>query len=477
MKRTISTEWLASWRPTKRTEIGDRDARGLRIRGGPSGVVMFRVYDRAPDPVTGELRRIVVNLGRWSETGGPGTMTLVEAQRAVHTRRATKVEAPRRGDTVAALVEAYRRDRLAGQERGDEAHAVILVHVVKAKPDPKRPPFGEWPAATVTRADVASIVRLAKERREVEGRRLGGPGAARVVLRHVVSIFAHAVDSGLLDGSVAVGMKLSTFGLKGSGRDRFLTAAELAAFFAAIDLEELLNGTDKAARLKPATRLALAALVYTGTRTGAVLNARWEAVDLKKATWTVPPEDQKLTVEARKKAKPFAVPLCPTAVSIFKRLQKEAGASPWVVTSPRAEKKAKAGKEPTRLEEKALARALSRLQAAAKASRNHPAKPARLALTPKVTVHDLRRTWRTWAGELGIPVDLAEKALGHVAANQAAGFSAAADIYDRSERLDARREAMELVGAAFDRVMSGDAATVVPIKSGKRQRRSVGSVR
>lgn len=464
MRRTITTDWLAAWRPTKRTEIGDRDARGLRIRGGPSGVVTFWVYDRAPDPVTGELRRIGVNLGRWSKTGGPGSITLAEAQRAVLARRESKVEAPRRGDTVAALVEAYRRDRLAGQERGDEAHAVILVHVVKAKPDPKRPPFGEWPAATVTRADVASIVRLAKERREVDDRRLGGPGAARVVLRHVVSIFAHAVDSGLLDGSVAAGMKLSTFGLKGSGRDRFLTAAELAAFFTAIDLEALLAETDKPARLKPATRLALAALVYTGTRTGAILNAKWEAVDLKAATWTVPPEDQKLTVEARKKAKPFVVPLCPTAVAIFKRLRQEAGASPWVVTSPRV------GEEPGRLEDKALARALNRLQTAPKAGRNHPARPTRLVLTPKVTVHDLRRTWRTWAGELGIAVDLAEKALGHVAANQAAGFSAAADIYDRSERLDARREAMELVGAAFDKVRLGKAAKVVPIKQGRRRR-------
>jgi integrase len=471
-KRTISTEWLASWMPTKRTEIGDRDARGLRIRGGPSGVVMFRVYDRAPDPVTGELRRTVVNLGRWSETGGPGAMTLAEAQRAVLARRETKVEAPRRGDTVASLVEAYRRDRLAGQERGDEAHAVILVHVVKAKPDPKRPPFGEWPAATVTRADLAGIVRLAKERREVEGRRLGGPGAARVVLRHVVSIFAHAVDAGLLPGSVAAGMKLGTFGLKNGGRDRFLTAAELAPLFDALDLDELLNGTDKPARLKPATRLALAALVYTGTRTGAILNAKWDAVDLKAATWTVPPEDQKLTVEARKKAKPFVVPLCPTALAVFKRLRKEAGASPWVVTSP-----PRPGKEPARLEAKALAHALDRLQTATEESRNHPARAARLALTPKATVHDLRRTWRTWAGELGISVDLAEKALGHVAANQAAGFSAAADVYDRSERLDARREAMNLVGAAFDRIRQGDAAKVVPIKSGRAKRRSVGAVK
>lgn len=463
MKRTITTEWLAGWRPTKRTELGDRDARGLRVRGGPSGAVTFWTYERAPDPVTGALRRVGVNLGRWSESGGAGAITLAEARQEVLARRGRKVEAPRRGDTVASICEAYRRDRLAGQERGEEAHAVILTHVVKARPDPKRPPFGEWTASQVTRADLAGLIRLAKERRQGEGRRIGGPGAARVVLRHVLAIFAHAVDAGLLEGSVAAGMKLRTFGLKGgreAGRDRFLTAAELGALFGALGLQALLDGTAKTARLQPATRLAMAALLYTGTRTGALLNAKWDAVDLKEATWTVPVADQKLTAEARKKARPFVVPLCPTAVAIFKRLQKEAGKSPWVVTSPVEREDL----VPAKLEDKALVRALRRLQ-----------QSGRLKLEPTATVHDLRRTWRTWAAELGISVDIAEKALGHVAANQAAGFSAAADIYDRSERLEARREAMNLVGAAFDRVLRGEAAKVVPL--GERRRRRVGGVK
>jgi integrase len=102
----------------------------------------------------------------------------------------------------------------------------------------------------------------------------------------------------------------------------------------ALDLKQLLSGNEKAARLAPATRLAMAALLYTGTRTAALLNAKWDAVDLAGATWTVPVADLKLTAEARKKARPFAVPLCPTAVAIFERLRREAGESPWVVTSP-----------------------------------------------------------------------------------------------------------------------------------------------
>ncbi len=482
-KRSLKTDWLANWHPTKRTEIGDLDTRGLRVRGGPSGVVTFWVYDREPDPVTGVLQRVGINLGRWSETGGPGTLTLVQARAAVVKRTAAKVEAPRRGDTVAAIVETYRRDRLAGQERGDEVHAVIATHIVKATPDPKRPPFGEWPAATVTRSDLAAIIRAAKEPRVVDGRRYGGPGAAKVILRHLVAIFAHAVDAGLLPGSVAAGMQLGTIGLKTGARDRYLTAAEIAELFRALDFARLLDGTAGAARVKPTTRLALAALLYTGTRTGALVNARWEAVDLKKAMWTIPVADQKLTVEARKKARPFVVPLCPMAVSIFKRLQEEGKGSPWIVASPVTRK---AGEPPARVEDKALIHALRRLQTPTPGSKKDlgdgrqrftPTRPARLNLTPRITVHDLRRTWRTWAGEMGIPVDVAEKALGHVAANQAAGFSAASDVYDRSDRLDARREAMELVGAAFDRVLRGEEAKVIPIKATKPKRRSVGAAK
>ena len=67
--RDLSTAWLSGWKPTKRTEIGDRTARGLRVRGGPSGAITFWCYERERDPVTGEERRVGVNLGRWAATG------------------------------------------------------------------------------------------------------------------------------------------------------------------------------------------------------------------------------------------------------------------------------------------------------------------------------------------------------------------------------------------------------------------------
>ena len=80
-----------------------------------------------------------------------------------------------------------------------------------------------------------------------------------------------------------------------------------------------------------------------------------------------------------------------------------------------------------------------------------------------MTVHDLRRTWRAWAEELGVDDAVAEKTLGHKSAMRRKGFSAAADVYARAERLDQRAEAAEMVAAAFDRIRLGKAAKVVPL--------------
>jgi integrase len=162
----------------------------------------------------------------------------------------------------------------------------------------------------------------------------------------------------------------------------------------------------------------------------------------------VPVARLKLRKEQRASARPFVVPLPPTAVEILKALKKEAGTSPWVLTSPSLDPT-----KPASLEQKALIRALSRLIASGK-----------LALGSKVTVHDLRRTWRSLAGDLGVSAEVAEKSMGHTSALRAAGFSAAADVYGRAQMVDQRATAADLVAAALDRIRLGQGAAAVPIR-------------
>jgi len=87
-----------------------------------------------------------------------------------------------------------------------------------------------------------------------------------------------------------------------------------------------------------------------------------------------------------------------------------------------------------------LVRALARLQ-----------ESGRLALGSRLALHDARRTWRTWAGELRVPFEVAEKSLAHVLPGVAA-------TYAHADRVEERAEAAELVAAAFDRIRLGEAA-------------------
>ncbi len=441
-KVELTTEWLANWRPKRKDEeIGDRGHKGLVVRGQPGGIKAFYRWANELDAATGKPRRRRVKLGRWP------ALSLAEACAAVDRARETRgAEAAGAPDlTVGQLAEAYRRDRLAAREHGLEAWAVIRTHVLVARPDPRRPTFGDWPARSVERADLAAVVRLAKPERLVErpggglrgSRWQGGPGAAQTVLRELNAIFAHGVEAGLLKMNPA-GMKPGTFGLRYVGRSRFLDAAELAALFQTLELNALLDGIAPATKLSAAVRLGIAFQTYTPPRSQGVIGARWEEVDLDGATWVIPPARQKAQNAAeRAQARPFTVPLAPTAVAILRCLRELAPASPWVLPSPR---------DPSRrLSTKALVRALRRLQGS-----------GRLALGSAVTVHDLRRTWRTLAGELGVPFEVAEACLGHK-------LRGVAGVYARGEMVARRREATELVGAAVDRIRLGTAAAVVPL--------------
>lgn len=444
MKRIeLASEWLTNWAPASTTEVADRGCKGLLVRGGPSGTKTFYRWSETRDEATGAPRRKRVKLGHW-----PG-LSLGAARKLVHEAREARQGGP--AGTVEALAQAYRRDVLSHRERAAEAWNIVRVHVVDAQPDPKRPPFGEWVASAVRPPDVAAIVRHAKEPRQGERkRRLGGPGVARVVLRELKALFAHAVETGALEMSPAGVMRSRAFGLRATSRNRVLDVEELKALFAALNLTALLAGTAKKARLSPTVRLALAFQLYVPLRSQSLIGARWEELDLEAARWTVPVARLKLHAEERATARPFVVPLPGTAVAILKRLREEAGSSPWVLASPRPPKPEE---EPQHVEEKALVRALARLQGT-----------GRLAFGARLTVHDFRRTWRSFAMDLGVDHVVAERSLGHVAALRSAGFGGAADVYGRAQMVEQRAAAAEFVAAAFDRIRLGQAAAVVPLQ-------------
>ena len=472
MKRIeLGSEWLANWTPKRKDEeIADRGCKGLVVRGQPGGVKTFYRWTNARDERTGAIRRKRVRLGRWP------ALSLGEARKTVNDAKDAATSEGGGDSTVAALADAYRRDVLARCEPGSAAWSwgIIRTHILAARPNPKAPPFGEWPARSVKPPDVAAVVRAARVERTAEvagvkggtvARRLGGPAAARATLRELKAIFSAAVGAGSLEMTPAGVLQAKALGLKKTPRGRKLDADELAALFKALDLNAILDGTAKkepGVKLTATIRLGIALLYYLPVRSHSLVSAEWKEIDLDAARWTVPVGKLKLHREDRATARPLTVPLPGTALAILRRLRELAGEAPWVLASPTGPKKelpTTPKKSARHIAPKALVRALVRLQ-----------ESGRLALGSRFTIHDARRTWRSWAGELGVSFEVAEKSLGHV-------LPGVAETYARADLIEQRAAAAELVAAAFDRVRLGKSAGVVPMEEGKARRREVGAAK
>jgi integrase len=145
---------------------------------------------------------------------------------------------------------------------------------------------------------------------------------------------------------------------------------------------------------------ALKFTILTAARSGEVLGARWDEIDLDAKLWTVPATRMKGAREHR-------VPLSGHAVAIVKEMAK-------VRTSDFVFPGLKPGK-PLSGMEKLLRRAKA-----------------------DVTVHGYRSAFRDWAGErTSFPREIAEAALGHLVGD------AVERAYRRGDALDKRRKLMD----------------------------------
>ncbi|MGH1558118.1 tyrosine-type recombinase/integrase [Caulobacter segnis] len=153
------------------------------------------------------------------------------------------------------------------------------------------------------------------------------------------------------------------------------------------------------------TRSAVAAralefLILTGARSGEVLGATWDEIDLQKEIWTVPADRMKAGREHR-------VPLSGRAMTILaERL--EAGSVGHVfpgATSASA------------LSSMAMAMLLRRMKS-------------------DITVHGFRSTFRDWASETtGFSHEVCEMALAHTIANKAEAAYRRGDLFDKRRKL------------------------------------------
>ena len=144
--------------------------------------------------------------------------------------------------------------------------------------------------------------------------------------------------------------------------------------------------------------LALEFTVLTAARTGEVIGAAWEEVDLEKAVWTVPASRMKAGREHR-------VPLSPRALEILRQMKDLGGA--WIFP----------GSKGRQLSGMAMAMLLRRMNS-------------------DVTVHGFRSSFRDWAAECtAYPHEVCEMALAHTIANKAEAAYRRGDVFEKRRRL------------------------------------------
>jgi integrase len=171
---------------------------------------------------------------------------------------------------------------------------------------------------------------------------------------------------------------------------RALPYADVAAFMA-----ELRKDGSISAR-------ALEALILTATRSGEVLGARWDEVDLDARVWTIPPSRTKAHREHR-------IPLCNRAVEILTELHKVRTCE-FVF--------------PGRSFQKPLGE-MSLLQVI-----------ERLGRTAETTAHGFRSSFRTWVAErTNFQREVGEAALGHVNGDRVEASYQRGDLFEKRRRL------------------------------------------
>jgi integrase len=170
---------------------------------------------------------------------------------------------------------------------------------------------------------------------------------------------------------------------------------------------------------------ALEFLILTAARTGEVIGARWDEIDMEAKIWTIPASRMKAGREHR-------VPLAESALAVLIHMQ-----------SLRQNEYVFPGDQRAQLSNMALLMVLRRMKRG------------------DITAHGFRSTFRTWAAErTNFAQEVVETALAHVVGNKVEA------AYQRGDMFEKRRRLMTAWAEFCARKLG--AAGVVPLQSVKR---------
>jgi integrase len=400
-KNGFTVTWLDNLKSeSKRFEIPDKGAKGLRLRVSPGGTKTFVWLYRDGN----STRRVTI--GQYGDRDGQ--ITLAKARKKLvdlkdNLRAGIKPHTSGEGipKTVTELCEAFYKRRILNSRKRPDIVRQVLDHDII-------PIIGNRRLTTVTTTTLVGVVDKVIDR--------GARAHAGRVLSTIKQTFKWAQVRGYVELSPASPLDASSLDVGSNIRERALDVDdEGEAQTTLAETTALFNALDAAPRLSAQIRIGLKLLLLTGVRSGELRLARWEHVDLDNALWKIPASNTK-------NAKAWSVPLSDTAVTLFKELDDESNGSDWVLRS--ADREAP-------ITDKAMARAVRRLFSLKDKN------DKRLLDIPRFYPHDLRRTLRTHLSRLGVAPHIAEKCLNH-------SLSKIGQTYDKHTFIDERREALQL---------------------------------
>jgi integrase len=228
-------------------------------------------------------------------------------------------------------------------------------------------------------------------------KKANGSEPARKTLAYVSKFLSMCVSSGYIEQNPAAVLSPKEFKFKKSERARALYREEVPLFFKAL----------LRASIEERTKIGLKLLLMLGCRGGELMNAKWKHADLTKETLYLPAENTK-------NGSPLTIPLPPQAIPMFTRLKKITNKTDLVMGG---------------ISQHAMNRALSRLQ------QPNSFDETLLPLEQKLNVHDLRRSFSTFLGDLGTAPHVIEKMTNH-------RLQGVAAIYNKAELLEERKLAI-----------------------------------
>lgn len=379
------------------------DGGGLYLEVAPSGAKLWRLKYRYQGKekllALGQLG--LVSLREAREACNEWKKLLAKGLDPAVVRKQSRREAAHR---AANSFEAVAREWYAKQ-----AHVWVAHHasdVLRRLEVNLFPDLGPRPIAEVTAPELLAVLRKIEHR--------GAYDLAHRILQVASQVFRYGVATSRCQRDPAPDLRGALTPHK----------AKNQAAVKPEDVPALLRAVAEYGKIGDRqTVLALRLLALTFVRTGELIGATWDEIDLDGATWVVPAERMKMRTE-------HVVPLSRQAVAVLNELKPIAGESRFVLPGRNSDKP---------ISNNTLLFALYRL-----------------GYKGRMTGHGFRSVASTILNESGFHPDVIERQLAHCERNDVRG------AYNRAEYMKERQAMMQQYADMLDALAAG--AKVIPLQ-------------